>query len=135
MPSTNTNDYGVASIQTDAFTSVELMSGDTPLVVTTSEPVDSTVLTAGMAALRVVALDAQGEVVDAAHGSLQAVGILVSPIAAGSSAGTRALLYRAGCFNPAALSWPASYDTDEKKRTAFISAPGSQIFIKKTPVA
>jgi len=135
MVSTVTNDYGVASIQTDTFTSVELIAGDTPLIVTTTENVDSTVLAAGMVALRVVGLDAQGEVVDALYGTTQAVGILVSPIAAGSSAGTKALVYRAGCFNPAALSWPASYDTDEKKRTAFNAAVGSQIFIKKTPVA
>lgn len=135
MGTTVTNDYGVASISNDTFTSVELIAGDTPLIVTTTEPVDSAVLAAGMVALRVVGLDAQGEVVDALLGTTQAVGILVSPIAAGSSAGTKALLYRAGCFNPAALSWPASYDTDEKKRTAFNSAAGSQIFIKKTPVA
>ena len=135
MPTTNTNDYGVASIQTDAFTSVELIAGDTPAIVTTTEPVDSTILTAGMAALRVVGLDAQNEIVDAAYGTIQAIGILVSPIAAGSSAGTKAIVYRSGCFNPAALSWPASYDTDEKKRIAFNGASGSQIFIKKTPVA
>lgn len=135
MPVTNTNDYGVASIQSDAFTSVELIAGDTPQVVTTTESVDSTILTAGMVALRVVGLDGQNEIVDAAYGSIQAIGILVSPIAAGSSAGTKALVYRAGCFNPAALSWPSSYDTDEKKRTAFNGATGSQIFIKKTPVA
>ncbi len=128
-------DAGLASGATEVYTSVELLSGDTPEIVTTNEAIASAVLTSGMAARTVVGLNGSGEIIKAVLGTTQAWGILIATIAAGSSSGTKAQIYRAGCFNPAALVWDATYDTDEKKRVAFNAAAGSQIFIKKSPQA
>ncbi len=126
---------GLASFNTDTYTGVELLSGDTPPVVTTNEPIASAVLTSGLPARAVVGINGSGEIIRAVLGTTQAIGILIAAINAGSSAGNKAQVYRAGCFNPAALDWDATYNTDEKKRTAFVAAEGSQIFIKKNPQA
>lgn len=134
MQITDTN-VGLASVNTEVYTGVELLSGDTPNIVTTSENIASAVLTSGLAARTVVALDGSGNIIPAVLGTSQAWGITVCAIAAGSSSGTKVPVYRAGCFNPAALAWDATYNTDEKKRTAFNAAAGSQIFIKKNPQA
>lgn len=41
-------------------------------------------------------------------------------------------IFRAGCFNPEALTWGASYDTDAKKAAAFRGAPApTNILIRK----
>lgn len=132
IPDTN---VGLASVNTDTYTDVELLSGDTPSVVTTNEPIASSVLTSGLTARTVVGLNGSNEIIPAVLGTTQAWGILIAGINAGSSSGTKAQVYRAGCFNPAALVWDATYDTDEKKRVAFRAAVGSDIFIKKSPQA
>jgi hypothetical protein len=62
---------------------------------------------------------------------VRAITILTAPVldvgAVQSVAG-----FRAGCFNPAALNWHASYDTDDKKAAAFRGAPTpTNILIRK----
>ena len=132
MPLISDADVGIASVSTDVFTSVELLSGDTPAVVTTNEPIASALLTSGIPARTLVGRDGSGNLVKAVLGSVAPIGITVVTVAAASGAGTKVPVYRAGCFNPAALAWDASYDTDEKKRLAF-EGSNPQIFIKKNP--
>ena len=48
--------------------------------------------------------------------------MLAAPAVTGSGVTTKAPVYRAGNFNPAALIWHADYDTDAKKAAAFRGA-------------
>lgn len=129
----------MAGSQYEQFTTIELFSGDTPLPVTTGEVVASALLTAGLPAHSVVGRDASGELVLAVHdadtpaNAIKPIGITVSAVLPGASVGNVAV-YRAGCFNPAALNWDTSYSTDTLKRLAF-EGSGAEIVIKKNPVA
>ncbi len=42
-------------------------------------------------------------------------------------------VYIAGCFNPALINWPASFDTDAKKYAAFNGAPSPTQIIMRAP--
>lgn len=129
----------MAGSQYEEFSTVELFSGDTPLPVTTSEVVADALLTTGLAAYSVVGRDATGKLVLAVHdtdtpaNAIKPIGITVAAVAAGATVGN-IQVFRAGCFNPAALNWDASYTTDEIKRLAF-EGSGAEIVIKKNPVA
>jgi len=105
-----------------------LLSGDTPAVFTTEHDVKAG---EDIEALTVVGLDSNGEIVPAEHGVTQAIGVLVYAVDA-SSGSERGQVYRAGCFNPDALVWPARYDDDAKKKDAFAGAPTpTQIIIRE----
>ncbi len=114
--------------QGDDYVSVELMSGDTPLIVTENFPVAS-----GLAipAFTVVGLTGGNVVVAEFDGDPLAIGITTAEVT-NIGAAQSVAIFRAGCFNPAALNWHASYDTDAKKAAAFRSAPTpTNILIRK----
>jgi hypothetical protein len=109
-----------------------LLTGDQPAVFST----DETVLTGqNLAALTVVGFDANGKIVPAVQADevspIQAIGVLV--YATDTTAGDAvASVYRAGCFNPDALVWDASFDTAAEKAKAFEGAPSpTQIIIRE----
>jgi hypothetical protein len=54
---------------------------------------------------------------------IQALGVLITPVATGAGETTRAPIYRAGNFNPAALTWHASFADAASKAAAFRDAP------------
>lgn len=109
-----------------------LVTGDVPQVFTT----DETVLTGQtIAALTVVGFDGAGKIVPAVDGTVDPIGVLVyatDTSATGTNADAVAAVYRGGVFNPDALNWDASYDTDAKIAAAFEGAPSpTQIVLKK----
>lgn len=55
---------------------------------------------------------------------VRSIGITIFDVVTPSS-GSKigAPIYRGGCFNPALINWPASFDTDAKKFAAFNGAP------------
>lgn len=66
-----------------------------------------------------------------AEGGVKAIGVLTAAVV-DVDAAQRAAIFRAGCFNPAALVWDASFDTDAKKAAAFRDAPTpTNILIRK----
>lgn len=114
-------DVHLATSETDSYTQIVLMTGDTPPVVTTSE-----VSAQALPQWSVVARGMDGNLVLANNDSAtQAIGITVN----GVEAGGKVAVYRAGCFNPKALNWSAGFLTDEDKKTAF-EATGTQIFLR-----
>lgn len=131
----------LAGSQWEEFSTIELFSGDTPLPVTTSEVIDDTLLAAGVPAYSVMGRDPTSKkLVYALTGSVDPaddiapIGITGAAVLAGASVGN-VPTYRAGCFNPAALNWPASYSTDALKRLAFEGSTAANIVIQKNPVA
>jgi hypothetical protein len=98
-----------------------LVTGETPLQFAMDIPV---ALSQTLVAYRVVGLNGSGNVVEAAFGSVQAIGFILYPVTTGGSGTLPAgRIMRAGCFNPDRLSWPASYDTAAKRMNAFNGAP------------
>lgn len=125
-------DAGIASFeQNDGFVSVELFNAALPEPVTEDFPVaENTELPSGA----VVGLDVSGNLALAKTSStaIVPIGVLVTPVKTGAGQTTRAPVYRAGNFNPAALTWHADYDTDAKKAAAFRGSPTpTNIVIRK----
>lgn len=59
------------------------------------------------------------------------IGIVTQAVTGASDGTTTVPVLYAGCFNPDALVWDASYATDEDKRSAFEGAPApTQIVIR-----
>ncbi|MFG1332028.1 hypothetical protein V5F41_12350 [Xanthobacter autotrophicus] len=58
-----------------------------------------------------------------AAAGIDPIGVLITAIASGAGETGRAPIWRAGNFNPAALTWHASFDTDAKKAAAFRGSP------------
>lgn len=114
-----------------------LLTGDVPALMAKTELV---LTSQTLAALTVVGLNAAGKVVPALIGSVDpandipAIGILAY---ATDTTGADAFgeVYRMGCFNPNLLVWPASYNTDEKKRNAFEGAPSPTAIVIRKPFA
>ena len=52
--------------------------------------------------------------------------ITIVDIPAGAAANSNTPVYKAGCFNIRALNWPASYDLDSERFSAFAAAAGTQ---------
>lgn len=126
----------LAGSSQEEFSTIELFSGDTPLPVTTAEVVADALLAAGLPAYSVVGREAgTGKLVLAKTSATAVVpiGITAAAVLAGATVGNMPV-YRAGCFNPAALNWHADYSTDALKRLAF-EGTGADIVIKKNPVA
>lgn len=128
-------DYGIPTVQTETFTQVELFAGDTPHVVTDYGTVPTALATAGIPAWTPVHVDpVTREVALAVYDD---VGTPVAPnaitvvtIQPGAPADSNLPIYKAGMFNIRALNWPASFDTDAKKFSAFAEATDAQIYIK-----
>ncbi len=123
---------GVAGFEAgDSYESVELFNSAIPLPVTEDFPVKAS---SDFAERSVVGLDADGNLAMAKTSSTAVVplGILTMAVKTGVGETTRAAIYRAGNFNPAALVWHADYDTDAKKAAAFRDSPTpTNIVIRK----
>lgn len=133
-------DYGVPSVQTDTFSQVELFAGDTPLVVTDYGVASGALAaTEGIPAWTPVFVDPVTRAVSLAVYDDAEEGSPVVPNAitvvtiqpGGTGATTNVPVYKAGSFNIRALNWPASFDTDDKKFSAFAGNPDNQIYIKE----
>lgn len=128
------NDVGMAGSQTEDFTTVVLITGNHPTI-TTAETVAAAALAAGdLPAFSVVGRGANDELVLATYNAdpeqaIAPIGITTNTVLEDAT-DTSVPVYRDGGFNPDALNWHASFDTDEKKRLAF---EGSQpmIIIRK----
>lgn len=76
---------------------------------------------AGMTLKAFEPVTVSGGVIAKAVAGTPATGITTAPVAASASV-QRVAVAQAGCFNPAALAFGASYDTLEKKLNAFRGA-------------
>lgn len=84
------------------------------------------------AAREVVMFDVNGQIVPAEEGT-PAIGYVVYANTSATTAGQLIEVMRQGVFNPDALVWDASYDTDEKKRLAFEGAASPTSIILRKP--
>lgn len=120
-------DVHIATSETDSFDQIVLLTGDTPPVVTTSE-----VAAAALPQWCVVGRDADGKIVKATYAAddtgVEPIGITVNAVDPAVGTLDTVAVYRAGCFNPNALVWDATFDTDAKKKAAF-EKTGTQIFL------
>ncbi len=125
-------DAGMASFESQDFNVIDLFSGDTPV---SSVPETLLDQNADTPAYTVVGrITASGKVticnLGANDGSQVPCGITTAP-APDSGADQKVSTFKTGMFNPAALNWHASFDTDEKKRLAFEGSKAPGIFIRK----
>ena len=130
------SEAGLAGINTDTFTQVELLAGDTPPVVTDYGILGATLNgSGGVVAYTPVYVDpATRAITVALYGTQAPNAIVVTNVPAGSGATASVPVYKAGMFNINALNWPASYDTDAKKLAAFVTGGGNQIYLKAPAV-
>ena len=99
---------------------IPLITGSEPAVLQTDEQVK---LSANIPLHSPVMYDGVTDTIIPAVQGTPAIGIAMVGIVAPGSGALKAIpVWRAGCFNPAKIAWPASYDTDEKKRDAFKGA-------------
>lgn len=69
---------------------------------------------------------------DVGGGGITPLGITTAPVTTGAGVETTIDIFRAGCFNPDALVWDDSFNTDARKRNAFEGAPSpTNIVIRK----
>lgn len=135
MTTINYSEAGLADIQTDSFTQVELFAGDTPPVVTDYGILGGTLNGTGLAAWTPVFVDpATRAITVALYGTQAPNAISVAAIPAGAGVASNVPVYKAGMFNRDALAWPASYDTAAKKANAFVLGGGNQIYTKTPAV-
>ena len=116
-------DVHLASSANETYTTIAFVTGDTPPAVTTSE-----VAAVTLAQWQVVGRDGTGKIVPAVLGTTEAIGVTVNAVDVSVGTADTVAVYRAGCFNPKALVWDATYDTDAKKKIAF-EKTGTQIFL------
>lgn len=116
-------DVHLAGVETESFTPIVFLTGDTPSQVTTAE-----VAAVALSKWQVVGRDGTGKIIPAVLGTTEAIGITVNAVDPAAGTG-KVAVYRAGCYNPKALVWDATYDTDAKKKTAF-EKTGTQIFMR-----
>lgn len=137
MTTINHQNAGLAEIQTDAFTSVELLAGDTPAIVT-DYGLAGSLGTPGIPAWTPVFVDEGTRAITLAvidtgtpANSVYPNAVTVADTPAGAATTASVPVYKAGSFNIRALNWPATFDTDAKKFGAFGKGVGShQIFVK-----
>lgn len=113
---------------------IALVTGSEPAILQTDETV---ALSQTIPAYTPVGYDGSGDLVPAVSGTTQAIGITIIAVTTPGSGAKKAVpIYRAGCFNPAKLNWPASYDSALKKRNAFKGAPSpTDIVIREIKTA
>lgn len=122
--------HGIAGIENDSFTQIELFFGDTPAPVTEDATVPSAIATAGLAKWTPVHLNHETRaisLVDLDTGPVLANAVTVFDVEAGAPADSACSVYTAGHFNMRALNWPATVDTDAEKRGAFATETANQI--------
>lgn len=135
MATANSLTYAQSAGVPDQFTEaiavneVTLITGHEPAVLTVDHIVADNLT---FPALQVVGFDGTGKIVKAVKGTVAAVGVLVAPLDTGG-VGKGVAVYRAGCFNPDALIWDASYVTDADKFTAFNGAPTPTSIVIRRP--
>lgn len=130
---------GIPSRTTESLTTNDktLITGHEPALLTEDFPVadEQTI-----SALHVVALDSNGRIIPALwHGTETSgawpVGIaVIGATTEDDNVFPGIPVYRAGCFNPDALVWPASFDTDAKKWSAFrraLAPTGTNITLRR----
>lgn len=129
------NAPGIAGFATES-----IGSNDDPRFGDSPEPTTTTVAVPASftgALYEVVALGANGiekAVYSAAAdyaGGKRAYGILTAPVVTGVGQTTTLDVYRSGHWNMDALVWPASFDTDAKKKAAFEGSLSPTIFVSK----
>lgn len=81
-----------------------------------------------LAQFTVVGLDANGLLVPATWtadpaDAIAPIGVVTQAVTGAAGNATTVPVFYSGHFNPAALVWPASFDTDAKKMAAFAGAP------------
>lgn len=106
-----------------------LIVGETPAVV-----VQDMVMAASQTILAYTAVgfDGSGNLIPAVSGTTQAVGITLYDIVTPGSPVQGVPILVQGCLNKDMITWPASYNTDEKKLEAFRGAPTpSSIVVRK----
>lgn len=123
-------DLGLASSGHQAFTGqAELLAGDTPALVSL-DGVAGALGAAGLPAWTPVVYDrATGAISAAEHGTAAPNAVTAHAVTPGSPAGSAVAVYSVGCFNINALNWPASFDTEAKRRAAF-DLSACLIFVK-----
>lgn len=134
MPNIPQNDAGLAFSDSDTFTQVTLHTGAMPQVTTSEVVAAALVASVDLPAYSVVGRNAGGELVMAvwdavAANNVRPIGITTTTVKAGATAKNVAV-WRDGVFNPDALNWHASFDTDLKKRLAF-ELSQQTIFLRK----
>lgn len=131
MTQINYDGIGLAEIQNDSFTQIELFAGDTPAVVTDYGIIGGTLNAAGIPKWTPVFVDPGTRAISlAVHGTTAPNAITVEATPAGAAATASVPVYKAGMFNIRALNWPASYDLDSERFAAFAASGGTQIFVK-----
>ena len=97
-----------------------LIVGETPAVV-----IQDMVMAAGQTILAYTAVgyDGSDNLVPAISGTTQAIGITLFDIVTLASPVQGVPILVQGCLNKDMITWPASYNTDEKKFEAFRGAP------------
>lgn len=120
-------DPGIAAFQRESFGGIEVLSGDVALTTTTESVPEET----DLPIYSVVGRDGNGDLIMAEEGVTAPVGILTARVLTTTGVTTTVDVYRTGMFNPDALNWDASYDTDAKKKEAFEGSVSPGIFIQK----
>lgn len=128
------NGQHIASSQSEQFTTTVLFTGEVDVITTSETVADSVIASVDLPANSVVGRDSSGKIVLATYNStpasgVPAMGITTETVKTGATVKTVAV-YRSGMFNPDALNWHSSYDTDAKKRLAF-EYLANQIIIQK----
>lgn len=77
---------------------------------------------------QVVGLDANNDLVPATWhatpaNAIQAIGVVTQAVTGNDEGTTTVPVFYSGCFNPDALVWDVSFDTEAKKLAAFNGAP------------
>lgn len=129
--------YGAAGMadfeQSGVFQQIELFAGTVPAPFTEAYPVGAST---DLPAFSVVGLNGSGNLVLADPGAgtpIPAIGVTTAPVTTGVGETASVAIFRAGCFNPAALNWGAWFNSDARKLAAFRgAATPTNITIRKT---
>lgn len=118
-------------------TDVALITGNVPPVLTVDHLFAAS---QNIPALTPVGFNDADELVAAVTASadpaddIVAVGITVTAVVTDASATRKGgPVYRGGCFNPDKLNWPASFNTDARKFSAFEGAPSPTAIVIRRP--
>lgn len=124
---------GIAEFRTESYgNSGELLFGDTPAqveksrVVTTAAPIDFP-----LGSVVNVAEDGTITMATSTAGASNATGILAAPLLMAAGQTFSVPLYEAGHYRQQALTFDASFNTDELKQNAFKGSDTPMILISK----
>lgn len=136
MSNIDYKNIGLAELNQDGFTVVELFAGDSPAVVTDHGVISAAQSATGIPAWTPVHVDpATREVTVAVYddtvpaNTVLANAITVADVVPGAAEGSACPVYKAGMFNINALNFDASFETEALKASAFNTAQ-CQIYVK-----